>query len=90
MDRLLISAFIEARSCERFERLSEACEDGELARFYAGLLESENGHYRLFVDMAKKVMPAKEVEARWDKLLDMEAKIIQEQTAGPRIHSGLF
>jgi tRNA-(ms[2]io[6]A)-hydroxylase len=88
VDRLLISALIEARSCERFERLSEACEDGELARFYAGLLESENGHYRLFVDMAKKVMAPKEVESRWDKLLDAEAKIIQEQTAGPRIHSG--
>src|SRR5581483_1143440 len=65
VDRLLVSALIEARSCERFERLAEACEDGELSRFYAGLLESENGHYRLFVDMAKKVMPSKEVEARW-------------------------
>lgn len=90
VDRLLISALIEARSCERFERLSEACEDGELARFYTGLLESENGHYRLFVDMAKKVIPAKEVEARWDKLLDMEAKIIQEQSKGSRIHSGVL
>ncbi|HVZ81096.1 MAG TPA: tRNA-(ms[2]io[6]A)-hydroxylase [bacterium] len=89
-DRLLISALIEARSCERFERLAEACEDGELARFYSGLLESENGHYRLFVDMAKKVMPTKEVESRWDKLLDMEAKIIQEQEKGHRIHSGSF
>lgn len=88
VDRLLISALIEARSCERFERLAEVCEDGELARFYGGLLESENGHYRLFVDMAKKVMPAKDVESRWDKLLDVEAKIIKEQPIGPRIHSG--
>jgi tRNA-(ms[2]io[6]A)-hydroxylase len=89
VDRLLISALIEARSCERFERLAEVCEDGELARFYAGLLESENGHYKLFVDMAKKVMPAKEVDVRWDKLLDAEAKIIQEQPQGARIHSGI-
>jgi tRNA-(ms[2]io[6]A)-hydroxylase len=88
VDRLLISALIEARSCERFERLAAVCEDGELVRFYVGLLESENGHYRLFVDMAKKVMPVKDVEARWDKLLDAEAKIIQEQPKGPRIHSG--
>jgi tRNA-(ms[2]io[6]A)-hydroxylase len=89
VDRLLISALIEARSCERFERLAAVCEDGELARFYAGLLESENGHYRLFADTAKKVMHAKDVEARWDKLLDTEAKIIQEQPQGPRIHSGI-
>ena len=51
-DRLLVSALIEARSCERFERLAEACEDAELARLYSGLLESENGHYRVIVDMA--------------------------------------
>jgi tRNA-(ms[2]io[6]A)-hydroxylase len=89
VDRLLISALIEARSCERFERLSEACEDTELSRFYAGLLKSENGHYRLFVDMAKKVMPVREVEVRWDKLLSEEAKIIQNQLPGPRIHSGI-
>lgn len=87
-DRLLVSALIEARSCERFERLAEACGDAELGKFYAGLLKSENGHYRLFLDMAKKVLPAKEVEARWDKLLDMEAGIIRAQPPGPRIHSG--
>jgi tRNA-(ms[2]io[6]A)-hydroxylase len=88
-DRLLVSALIEARSCERFERLVEAGSDAELSRFYAGLIESENGHYRLFVDMAKKVLPAMEVEIRWDKLLEWEAKIIQAQPPGARIHSGL-
>ena len=88
-DRLLISALIEARSCERFERLAEACEDSELSKFYAGLLKSENGHYKLFVDMAKKVLPAQEVETRWGQLLEEEAGIIQAQPAGPRIHSGL-
>jgi tRNA-(ms[2]io[6]A)-hydroxylase len=87
-DRLLVSALIEARSCERFERLVEAGTDAELSKFYAGLIESENGHYRLFVDMAKKVLPAKEVEIRWDRLLDMEAQIIRSQPPGPRIHSG--
>jgi tRNA-(ms[2]io[6]A)-hydroxylase len=88
-DRLLVSALIEARSCERFERLAEAESDAELSRFYAGLIESENGHYRLFVDMAKKVLPATEVEIRWDKLLELEAKIIQAQPPGARMHSGL-
>ncbi len=88
-DRLLISALIEARSCERFERLVEARTDTELSKFYTGLIKSENGHYRLFVDMAKKVLPAKEVENRWDKLLDLETQIIQAQPPGPRIHSGV-
>jgi tRNA-(ms[2]io[6]A)-hydroxylase len=88
-DRLLVSALIEARSCERFERLVEAGTDAELSKFYAGLIESENGHYQLFVDMAKKVLPVKEVEIQWDKLLDMEAQIIRSQPPGPRIHSGV-
>jgi tRNA-(ms[2]io[6]A)-hydroxylase len=88
-DRLLVSALIEARSCERFERLAESSKDSELSGFYAGLIASENGHYQLFVDMAMKVLAPKEVEARWDKLLEEEAKIIQMQLPGPRIHSGL-
>ena len=87
-DRLLVSALIEARSCERFERLVESSKDGELSKFYAGLIASENGHYQLFIDMAMKVLPCKEMEARWDKLLEEEAGIIQAQPAGPRIHSG--
>jgi tRNA 2-(methylsulfanyl)-N6-isopentenyladenosine37 hydroxylase len=86
-DRLLVSALIEARSCERFERLMEACGDSELSKFYAGLIKSENGHYKIFVDMAKKVLPAREVEARWVELLEQEAGIIQAQPPGPRIHS---
>jgi len=39
--------------------------------------------------MAKKVSPAREVETRWDRLLDLEAQIIQAQPPGPRIHSGM-
>ncbi len=88
-DRLLVSALIEARSCERFERLVEAGSDAELNKFYGSLISSENGHYQLFLDMAKKVVSAREIENRWDKLLDEEAVIIQAQAPGPRIHSGL-
>ncbi len=87
-DRLLVSALIEARSCERFMRLSEEAKDGDLSKFYGSLVSSENGHYQLFVDMSKKVLPAKEVQARWDKLLDEESGIIAAQPIGPRIHSG--
>jgi tRNA-(ms[2]io[6]A)-hydroxylase len=87
-DRLLVSALIEARSCERFERLAEACEDKGLGRFYAGLVASENGHHRMFLELAKTFLPAKEVAARWESLLEEEAAIIARQPAGPRIHSG--
>jgi|SRR5581483_8061284 len=90
VDRLLVSALIEARSCERFERLAEAGTDPELTKFYAGLIESENGHYKLFLDMSKKIMSEKEVQSRWEKLLDMEDEIIKAQLPGPRIHSGVF
>ena len=87
-DRLLVSALIEARSCERFDRLGEASADPELSKFYRGLISSENGHYQLFVDMAKKVLPPKQVEARWSELLEEEAAVLQAQPSGPRIHSG--
>lgn len=88
-DRLLVSALIEARSCERFERLGESGLDTELCRFYEGLMASENGHYQLFLDMAEKVLASNLVEKRWKELLESEAEIIQSQAPGPRIHGGL-
>lgn len=87
-DRLLVSALIEARSCERFERLADSGIDAELSKFYGSLVSSENGHYQLFVGLAKKVLPAREVETRWEKLLEEEAAVIQAQAPGSRIHSG--
>jgi tRNA 2-(methylsulfanyl)-N6-isopentenyladenosine37 hydroxylase len=87
-DRLIVSALVEARSCERFIRLSEESKDAELAKFYGNLVASENGHYQLFLDMAKKVSPAEEVNARWVKLLEKEAEIIESQPVDFKIHSG--
>lgn len=55
IDRLMVSALIEARSCERFELLSRHCDDPELRRLYADLWASENGHYRTFIDLAIQV-----------------------------------
>lgn len=88
IDRLMVSALIEARSCERFELLSHACDDGELARLYAGLWASENGHYRVFIELARKMAPPERVEQRWSEMLDAEARIIAAQPPGPRMHSG--
>jgi tRNA-(ms[2]io[6]A)-hydroxylase len=90
LDRLLVSALIEARSCERFAVLSAAAtEDPELANFYGNLFLSEMGHYKVFLRLARKVGPRTAVEARWQEMLASEARILEEQEAGPRIHSGV-
>jgi tRNA 2-(methylsulfanyl)-N6-isopentenyladenosine37 hydroxylase len=88
LDRLLVSALIEARSCERFAVLAEAAEDAELAAFYKALFSSEMGHYKVFLKLANKVAAKAIVEARWQRMLAEEARILAEQTPGPRIHSG--
>lgn len=92
IDRLFVSALIEARSCERFAVLSEAAaatEDEELAAFYRALYASELGHYTVFINLARKIAPAEEVEKRWQELLAAEANLLAEQLPGPRMHSGV-
>ena len=88
LDRLLVSALIEVRSCERFAVLAAASSDGELSGFYEALFASEFGHYRVFLELARKMMVAPVVEARWQQLLALEAEILARQESGPRIHSG--
>jgi tRNA 2-(methylsulfanyl)-N6-isopentenyladenosine37 hydroxylase len=87
VDRLMISSLIEARSCERFYLLIDACADAELKKLYKGLWASEHGHYLTFIQLAEKILPAKVVAKRWKEMLDAEAKIIQSQPPGPRIHA---
>lgn len=89
IDRLMISALIEARSCERFKLLADECSDKELAKLYRGLWASEHGHYRTFIQLAERILPEKVVARRWGEMLDAEARIIQSQSPGPRMHSGL-
>ena len=88
LDRLLVSALIEVRSCERFAMLAAASGDAELAGFYEALFASEFGHYRVFLELARKMVDAPVVEARWQQLLALEAEILARQESGPRIHSG--
>ena len=88
LDRLLVSALIEVRSCERFAVLATASADAELADFYEALFTSEFGHYRVFLALARKMEDAAVVEARWQQLLAAEAEILAQQETGPRIHSG--
>jgi tRNA-(ms[2]io[6]A)-hydroxylase len=87
LDRLLVSALIEVRSCERFAVLAAASADTELANFYEALFSSEFGHYRVFLELARKMTDAPAVEARWQQLLAAEARILADQETGPRIHS---
>lgn len=90
LDRLLVSALIELRSCERFEILARHCEDCDpvLSRFYRRLWSSEFGHYRVFLHLAERVASPADVEARWHEMLRIEAETIAAQPPGPRMHSG--
>lgn len=75
--RLLYAALIEARSCERFRLLSEQLEDRELAQFYHNLMVSEAGHYTMFLKFARQYGNRREVDQKWDELLEYEASIIR-------------
>lgn len=88
VDRLLVAALIEARSCERFLVLAQVAEDAQLARLYDGLYASENGHYRTFLELAEQALPAGEVASRWRTMLEAEADVLVRQAPGPRMHSG--
>jgi tRNA-(ms[2]io[6]A)-hydroxylase len=89
VDRLLVSALIESRSCERFAVLAGVSPDRELAAFYQRLYASELGHYLVFLKLAKAIDKQERVERRWLELLEAEAQILAAQEPGPRIHSGL-
>lgn len=80
MERLLINALIEARSCERFKLLWKNIQDEELKEFYYELMVSEAGHYVNFIKLAKEYMPEGVVNQRWEELLSIEAEIIASLT----------
>ena len=87
LDRLLIFALIEARSCERFKRLSEGLNDSYLSNFYRRCLESEAGHYTLLIELAETYIEKEKVRLRWQQWLNYEAGIMQSLTVrGDRIH----
>ncbi|MFM6976532.1 MAG: tRNA-(ms[2]io[6]A)-hydroxylase [Sphingobacteriaceae bacterium] len=86
IDRLLFSAMIEARSCERFKVMSEHIKDAELAEFYHELMISEAGHYTMFLKLAKKYAGNIDVDKRWQDFLDYEAQVIQRYGKSESIH----
>jgi tRNA-(ms[2]io[6]A)-hydroxylase len=86
IDRLLFSAMIEARSCERFKVMSEHINDKELSDFYYELMVSEAGHYTMFINLARKYAGNIDVEKRWKEFLEYEAKVIQNYGKSETIH----
>jgi tRNA-(ms[2]io[6]A)-hydroxylase len=86
IDRLLLSAMIEARSCERFKVMSEHIDDAQLSEFYHELMISEATHYTTFIRLAKKYANSIDVEKRWKEFLDYEAQVIQNYGKSETIH----
>jgi tRNA 2-(methylsulfanyl)-N6-isopentenyladenosine37 hydroxylase len=86
VDRLLFSAMIEARSCERFKVLSENIEDKELAKFYRDLMISEAGHYTTFLGFARKYGDGIDVDKRWKEWIEFETKVIANYGKEETIH----
>ena len=85
LDRLLVAALIEARSCERLGLLASGLPEGALAAFYARLAQSEDGHQRLFLRLAERAHGAA-AAARLDGLLDEEAELVRRLPVRAAIH----
>ena len=87
VERLLMSALIEARSCERFRLLSLHISDDALKEFYHNLMVAEANHYKLFLDLAKEYMSEDYVKSRFKEFLEQEAKILENlELRGDRVH----
>jgi tRNA-(ms[2]io[6]A)-hydroxylase len=87
VDRLLIAALIEARSCERFVLLRDHLDDPVLKDFYGSLYESEARHHATYVRLAKQFSDDHSVNLRLQELAVLEAAIIEEGCELPRVHS---
>jgi tRNA-(ms[2]io[6]A)-hydroxylase len=95
VDRLLVCALIEARSCERLKLLAENLEDAELRDFYDELWRCEAGHYTLFKELAERALvragrsetsAREEVSARVEELADFEAELLEELPVRAAVH----
>jgi tRNA 2-(methylsulfanyl)-N6-isopentenyladenosine37 hydroxylase len=87
IDRLLFSAMIEARSCERFRILSQNINDVDLREFYHELMISEANHYTTFLAFARKYgKDFEDVDARWQQWLEYEANVVKNYGKQETIH----
>lgn len=87
LDKLLMAALIEARSCERFRLLSLNISEEVLKQFYHQLMVAEANHYTLFINIAKKYFDEETVKNRWDQWLEYEANVMKIlEVRGDRVH----
>ena len=86
IQRLLVAALIEARSCERFKVFSENMEDEELKKFYKNLMISEANHYTTFLQFARTYQDKEIVDKKWKALLAFEAEMMKERGTLAKIH----
>lgn len=86
LDRLLISALVEGRSCERFSLLAEHLREAELRGFYSSLMESEARHYRMFCRLAEDRFGFDTARARLLELAEREAEVVDRLPLGPTVH----
>ena len=86
IQRLLIAALIEARSCERFKVFSDNLDDQELSTFYKNLMISEANHYTLFLGYARKYMDRTIVDQKWQDLLAFEADMMKSRGTIAKVH----
>ncbi|UVW33823.1 tRNA-(ms[2]io[6]A)-hydroxylase [SAR92 clade bacterium H455] len=87
IDVLVIGAFIEARSCERFALLAPHL-DAELERFYMSLLKSEARHYQDYLTLAKTVAGGQSIDDRIAVFAQREQELIESPDKQFRFHSG--
>ncbi len=87
LEKLLMAALIEARSCERFRLLSEGLEDAYLRKFYRDFMVSEAGHYTMFIDLADEYAGKGTARTRWQEWLTFEAEVMRQlEIDGRRMH----
>lgn len=87
VDTLIVGAFIEARSCERFAAIAPHLDD-ELATFYTGLLQSESRHYQGYLRFAQRFGEARDVERSIQRIRQVEQDLIESPDPEFRFHSG--
>ena len=86
VDRLLICALIEARSCERFSRLAEVIDDDEVESLLHDLGPAERRHWEMLYELAQREMPAEILEPRWTRWLQIEAAVTAKRGTSPVVH----
>lgn len=86
IQRLLLAALIEARSCERFKVFSDNMEDSELSNFYKDLMISEANHYSTFLAFARAYQDRAIVDKKWNDLLEYEAAFMRNRGIKPKVH----